>query len=215
MISLYHYFRSSASFRVRIALNYKGLPYQSMPVHLLRDGGEQHGVDFRRRNPAQLVPVLEHAGQTITQSMAIIEYLDDIQREPPLLPPEPVARAHVRSLALAIACDIHPLNNLRVLRYLKDPFAIDDAGRDQWARHWIALGFAALEDTLSSAGRGGRCCYGDTPTLADCYLIPQVFNAKRVNCPLEPYPRIVRVFDYCMQLDAFSRAAPSAQPDAE
>ncbi|MGH8230184.1 MAG: maleylacetoacetate isomerase [Steroidobacteraceae bacterium] len=214
-MNLYHYFRSSASFRVRIALNYKGLPYQSMPVHLLRDGGEQHGAEFRRRNPAQLVPVLEHGGQTITQSMAIIEYLDEIQRQPPLLPAEPAARAQVRSLALAIACDIHPLNNLRVLRYLKDPLAIDDAGRDQLARHWIALGFAAFEDTLASSGRGGRCCYGDTPTLADCYLIPQVFNAKRVNCPLEPYPQIMRVFEYCMQLDAFARAAPSAQPDAQ
>ncbi|HEY1725949.1 MAG TPA: maleylacetoacetate isomerase [Steroidobacteraceae bacterium] len=215
MILLYHYFRSSASFRVRIALNYKGLAYQSMPVHLVRDGGEQHRADFRRRNPAQLVPVLEHAGHTISQSLAIIEYLDEIQREPPLLPSEPVARAHVRSLALAIACDIHPLNNLRVLRYLKEPLAVDDAGRDEWARHWIALGFTAIEDTLANAGRSGRCCVGDTPTLADCYLIPQVFNAKRVNCPLEPYPRIVQVFEYCMQLDAFARAAPAAQPDAD
>jgi maleylpyruvate isomerase len=213
MWQLYTYFRSSAAFRVRIALNYKGIAYQSVPVHLRRDGGEQLSAAFGERNPAHLVPVLEDAGLRLTQSLAIIEYLEDAYPTPALLPGAAAARAQVRALALSIACDIHPLNNLRVMRYLKAPLAIDDAGREQWSRHWIELGFGALERMLQHGA--GACCYGDTPTLADCCLIPQVFNAQRVNCPLEPFPTIRRIFEHCMGLESFARAAPGAQADAE
>jgi maleylacetoacetate isomerase len=215
MFKLYTYFRSSAAFRVRIALNYKGLGYQAIPVHLLRGGGEQHSVAFAQRNPARLVPVLEHGALTLTQSLAIIEYLEETNPTPALLPRDAAARAGVRALAFSIACDIHPLNNTRVLRYLKAPLEIDEGRRAEWARHWIALGFTALESVLAAAGTTGACCYGDAPTLADCCLIPQVFNAQRVNCPLEPFPTIRRIHEHCMTLDAFARAAPAAQGDAE
>jgi maleylpyruvate isomerase len=215
MIRLYTYFRSSAAFRVRIALHYKGLPFEAVPVHLLRGGGEQHSAAFAERNPARLVPVLEDAAVTLTQSLAIIEYLDETHPTPALLPRDAVARAAVRSLALGIACDIHPLNNTRVMRYLKQPLGIDDERRAEWSRHWIALGFTALERVLARDGTAGDCCYGDTPTLADCCLIPQVFNAQRVNCPLEPFPAIWRIYQHCMRLEAFARAAPAAQSDAE
>lgn len=215
MLKLYTYFRSSAAFRVRIALNYKQLPYQSIPVHLLRGGGEQHSATFAERNPARLVPVLEDGALTLTQSLAIIEYLEETHPTPALLPRDAAARATVRALAFSIACDIHPLNNTRVMRYLKSPLAIDDEARAEWSRHWIALGFGALERVLAQGGTAGACCYGDAPTLADCCLIPQVFNAQRVNCPLEPYPTIRRIHEYCMRLEAFVRAAPGAQSDAE
>jgi maleylacetoacetate isomerase len=215
MLRLYTYFRSSAAFRVRIALNYKQIQYQSIPVHLLRGGGEQHSASFGERNSAHLVPVLEDGALTLTQSLAIIEYLEETHPTPSLLPREPGARARVRALALSIACDIHPLNNLRVLRYLKAPFGIDEERRGAWSRHWIAVGLAALEQELARAGTAGDYCHGDTPTLADCCLIPQVFNAQRVDCPLDPFPAIRRIHEHCMQLQAFARAAPAAQSDAE
>ena len=215
MLKLYTYFRSSAAFRVRIALHYKGLPYQAIPVHLLRGGGEQHSAAFADRNPARLIPVLEDGAFTLAQSLAIIEYLEETQPTPALLPRDAAARAGVRALALSIACDIHPLNNTRVLRYLKEPLEIDEQRRAEWSRHWIALGFTALERVLAQGGTARACCYGDTPTLADCCLIPQVFNAQRLNCPLEPFPTIWRIYQHCMRLEAFARAAPGAQGDAE
>jgi maleylpyruvate isomerase len=215
MLKLHGYFRSSAAFRVRIALNYKQLTYQSIPVHLLRDGGEQHSASFRQRNPARLVPVLEDGPLTLTQSLAIIEYLEETHPTPALLPRDAAGRARVRALALGIACDIHPLNNLRVMRYLKSTLEIDDAHRDDWSRHWIAQGFAALEAMLAQPGTAGDYCYGDAPTLADCCLVPQVFNAQRVNCPLAPYPIIGRIYQHCIRQDVFARAAPAAQSDAE
>jgi maleylacetoacetate isomerase len=214
-LKLYTYFRSSAAFRVRIALNYKQLAYQSIPVHLLRDGGEQHRASFSERNPARLLPVLEDGPLMLTQSLAIIEYLEEMHPTPALLPREPSGRARVRALALSIACDIHPLNNLRVMRYLKSPLQIDQQHRDDWSRHWIAHGFAALEATLAQSGSAGECCYGDAPTLADCCLIPQVFNAQRVHCPLESFPTIQRIYEHCMRQEVFARAAPAAQSDAE
>jgi maleylacetoacetate isomerase len=215
MLKLYTYYRSSAAFRVRIALNYKGLAYQAITVHLLRGGGEQHAAAFGERNPARLVPVLEHGALTLTQSLAIIEYLEETHPTPALLPQDAAARASVRALALGIACDIHPLNNMRVMRYLKNALQIDEARRGEWSRHWIALGFTALERVLVQRGMTGDCCYGDAPTLADCCLIPQVFNALRLDCPFEPFPTIRRIYEHCMQLEAFARAAPGAQADAE
>ena len=209
---LYTYFRSSAAFRTRIALNLKGLSYESVPVDLLHGG--QHTDSFGERNPAHLIPVLEDEGLRLTQSLAIIEYLDERYPQPPLLPGTAVARAEVRSLALSVACDIHPLNNQRVLRYLKSPLGADDERRDEWARHWISLGFAALEQRLAHGGYSGRCCYGDDPGLADCCLIPQTVNAHRVHCSLDPFPTIRRIYEYCMGLEAFEKAAPAAQSDA-
>ncbi len=219
MVKLYTYFRSSAAYRVRIALNLKGLPYEAIPVHLLRGGGEQHGEAFAERNPAQLVPVLEVGAvsltQSLTQSLAIIEYLEETHPTPPLLPREPLERAKVRALALAIACDIHPLNNLRVLQYLDAKLDVDAERRAEWSRHWIELGFAAIERMLAAGGAAGDFCYGERPTLADCVLVPQAFNALRAKCPLERYPAIRRVYEHCASLSAFQRAAPAAQPDAE
>jgi maleylpyruvate isomerase len=213
MLKLYTYFRSSAAFRVRIALNLKGLPFEAVPVHLLR--GEQHSAGYSDCNPAQLVPSLVDASLTLSQSLAIIEYLEERYPQPALLPASPALRASVRELALAVACDIHPLNNLRVLRYLQQSLNVDQAGRDEWARHWIALGFAAIETRLTCQDPSGPYCFGDVATLADCCLVPQVFNARRVQLPLEDYPTIQRIHDHCMQQDAFRRAAPDAQNDAE
>ncbi len=214
MLRLYTYFRSSAAYRVRIALNLKGLPYEAVPVHLLRAGGEQHAAAYAARNPAELVPVLEDGDLTLTQSLAIIEYLDERHPSAPLLPQEPPARARVRSLALAVACDIHPLGNLRVMRYLHR-LGIDEPQRREWSRHWIGTGLAVIERMLAADGATGRCCHGDAPTLADCCLIPQVFNAERAGCPLQSWPTVQRIYEHCNALDAFRRAAPAAQPDAE
>jgi len=210
---LYTYFRSSTSYRVRIALNLKGLAYEAIPVHLLRDGGEQHNAAHAARNPAQLVPVLEDGPITLVQSLAIIEYLEQLHPTPALLPAPPAARARVRALALGIACDIHPLGNLRVLQYLKG-IGVPPAQRQQWSQHWVTLGLQIMEHMLADAATG-TCCHGDTPTLADCCLIPQVFNAERIGCALEPFPIIRRIYQHCMQLAAFQRAAPAAQGDAE
>jgi maleylpyruvate isomerase len=208
---LYDYFRSSACFRVRIALNLKGLKAERRYIHLRK--GEQRAAAYLDVNPYGLVPMLVVGPQKMTQSLAIIEYLDEKHPNPPLLPPGPEDRAWVRSIALAIACDIHPIDNTRVLAYLQNELAIDQAGRDEWYRHWIRLGFAAIDRQLSE--RDGLYCAGGTPTLADVCLVPQVFNAKRLDVDLGPYPRIRQVFDNLMAVPAFADAQPSRQPDAE
>jgi maleylpyruvate isomerase len=215
MLKLFTYFRSSAAFRVRIALNLKGLPFEAVPIHLMRGAGEQHSDSYQARNPARLIPALQDGDLTLSQSMAIIEYLEQTHPTPALLPQEAAARAMVRELALSVACDIHPLNNLRVLRYLQAPLGIEEQRRDEWARHWIGLGFTAIEQQLARRGTAGQCCFGDTPTMADCCLIPQVFNARRVSLPLEEFTIINRVHDHCMRQPAFIDAAPGAQSDAE
>ncbi|MDX3904155.1 MAG: maleylacetoacetate isomerase [Pigmentiphaga sp.] len=211
---LYSYFRSSAAYRVRIALALKGLPYDYQPVHLLKDGGQQMQPGFRRMSPDAVVPVLEDDGHALTQSLAIIEYLDETHPEPALLPATPAERARVRALALSIACDIHPLNNLRVLKYLKK-LGIDQQGRDDWYRHWVGNGLAAFERMLADSPHTGRCCHGDQPTLADLCLVPQVYNARRLKVDLSAMPTVVQVADHCAALPAFEAAHPDKQPDAE
>lgn len=213
MTTLYGYFRSSAAYRVRIALNLKGLAYDQAPVNLVK--GEQRGEDFLARNPQGLVPALvTDDGVRLSQSLAICEYLDERYPEPALLPVDAAGRARVRALALSVACEIHPLNNLRVLKYLTGELGVDEAAKMTWYRHWIAEGFAALEAQLSREAGSGDFCHGDTPGLADLCLVPQVFNAERFACDLAPYPRIRRIVANCRALDAFARAAPEAQPDA-
>ena len=215
-MKIYSYFRSSASYRVRIALNLKGLPYDIVPVHLLRDGGEQLKPDYRALNPDALVPALQlDDGAVITQSLAIIEYLEERYPEPPLLPKDALDRAWLRSLALSIACDIHPINNLRILRYLTGEMKLSEDDKNRWYRHWCEQGLAAVEQVLAHDKRVGRYCYGDTPSLADCLLVPQVANAQRMNCDLSGMPTVVRINDACLQLPAFIDASPSRQPDAE
>jgi maleylacetoacetate isomerase len=214
MLRLYSYFRSSSSYRVRIALNLKGVAYEVIPVHLLRDGGEQHQPGFTASNPAELVPVLTDGPLTLTQSLAIIEYLEEIYPTPSLLPGDAATKARIRALALDIVCEIQPLNNLRVLQYLKSQLALDEAARTQWSHDWMKRGFAAIEARLSSR-HTSKYCDGDAPTLADCCLIPQVFNALRVNCPMESFPNIKRIYEKCMGSEAFQNAAPGRQIDAE
>jgi maleylpyruvate isomerase len=214
-LKLYSYFRSSASYRVRIALNLKGLDYDTVPVHLVRDGGEQLQPAYRAVNPDAIVPTLVDGDDVLVQSLAIIEYLDETHPQPPLLPAKPADRAFVRSIALQLACEIHPLDNLRVLKYLKQTVGATDAVKDEWYRHWVAHGFGTLEARLASDARVGSFCFGDTPTLADLCLVPQVFNARRFKIDLSPYPTIVRLADHAVTLDAFHRAAPAQQPDAE
>ncbi len=216
MLTLYSYFRSSAAYRVRIALALKGLAYETLPVHLLAGGGQQHGAAYRATNPQGLVPALAvgEGGAVLTQSLAIMEYLDEAHGGAPLLPAGALARARVRALAQAIACDLHPLNNLRVLRYLKHDLGASDAQKDAWYAHWVALGLAAIEQMLAGSEDTGRFCHGDTPGLADCCLVPQVFNAQRFGCPLEGYPAIARIVAACEALPAFQQAAPHRQPDA-
>jgi maleylpyruvate isomerase len=214
MLTLHSYFRSSASYRVRIALNLKGLPYTYAPVHLLKDGGQQHTADYQRVNPAQLVPTLVDDGHALGQSLAIMEYLEEQNLAPALLPNDAAGRARVRALAQNIACDIHPLNNLRVLQYLKNELQHDEATCQQWSQHWIKLGLTALEAQLNNNPCTGQFSHGNTPTLADCCLIPQLFNARRINTPLDAFPTLLRVESACLALDAFQRAAPHAQADA-
>lgn len=214
-MKLYTYYRSSASYRVRIALELKGLSCEHLPVHLTRNGGAQHGDEYKAVNPQALVPTLVDDGATLTQSLAMLEYLEERYPARPLLPSDPLDRAWVRALALDVACEIHPLNNLRVLQYLKGPLQLSDEQKDAWVRHWITLGFAAIETRLAADPRTGTCCYGDTPTLADLCLVPQVFNARRFNVPLDAYPTITRIVDHLNTLPEFARAAPGAQPDAE
>ncbi len=214
-LELYTYFRSSAAYRVRIALNLKGLDYTAHPVHLLREGGENYLPGYRALNPQAMVPTLVDAGQVYTQSLAIIEYLEERHPDPPLLPASPQARARVRALSQAIACDIHPLNNTRVKDYLQRRLDHSDAEWLAWYRHWIEEGFEAIESLLADSEATGRCCHGNTPTLADVCLVPQMYNARRFQCDLSGVPTLVRIADHCQELDAFKRAAPENQPDAE
>ena len=218
MLQLYSYFRSSAAYRLRIALHLKGLAFDTVPVHLLKGGGEQLQSAYRAINPAALVPALnidaDNDGTTLTQSLAIMEYLDETHPQPPLLPADALGRARVRALALTVACDIHPLNNLRVLTYLSGELQASGDARNAWARHWMALGFATLEQHLAHDAATGLCCHGDTPTLADCCLVPQVFNARRFELDLAPYPTLVRIAEHCEALPAFIAAHPAQQPDA-
>lgn len=215
MLKLYSYFRSSASYRVRIALQLKGLPYEYMPVHLLRDGGQQLLPAYRALNPDALVPTLLDDDHVLIQSVAMVEYLDETHPEPPLLPGSALDRAYIRALALEVACEIHPLNNLRVLKYIKHTLGVTEEAKDAWYRHWVELGFESVNTNLVRSGKAGRFCFGDTPTLADICLVPQVFNAQRFNIDVARYPAIAKVFDACMALPAFQQAEPKAQPDAE
>jgi maleylacetoacetate isomerase len=212
-MKLYGFSRSSAAFRVRIALNLKGLAHEDGSVHLRR--GEQRGAEYLAVNPQGLVPTLEADGQTLIQSMAIIEYLDETHPAPPLLPRDSAGRARVRALAEIVACDIHPINNLRVLRYLHGPLAHDQAAIEIWYNHWIAAGFEALERLLAADKRTGEFCHGDTPGLADIALVPQAVNSERYQLNLSPYPTIARIYAHCMRLKAFSAAHPDNQPDRD
>ncbi|MDH4181677.1 MAG: maleylacetoacetate isomerase [Betaproteobacteria bacterium] len=214
-MKLYNYFRSSASFRVRIALNLKGLPYEYVVVHLTKDGGQQFDPSFRALNPDALIPVLADDDRTLTQSLAIIEYLEETHPEPPLLPRDAVERAYVRAIALGVACEIHPLNNLRVLRYLVRKLGASEEQKDAWYRHWVEEGLAAIEARLVAEKRTGRYALGDHVTLADVVLVPQIFNAMRFDCRLDHVPVIMGIFGHCMELPAFDDAQPSRQPDAE
>lgn len=213
MTTLYGYFRSSAAYRVRITLNLKGLDYDQVPVNLVKV--EQRSGEHLTRNPQGMVPSLvQDDSSVINQSLAICEYLNEVHPEPALLPIDALARARVRALAQSVACEIHPLNNLRVLKYLVGELGVDEAAKLKWYRHWIAEGFAALEATLSTASSSGDFCHGDTPTLADICLIPQVYNAERFGCDLSAYPVIQRIATQCRSIEAFKKAAPEVQPDA-
>ncbi|MFC2974817.1 maleylacetoacetate isomerase [Azotobacter bryophylli] len=214
-MNLYSYFRSSAAYRVRIALNLKGLTYRTLPVHLLRDGGEQHRPAYRAVNPAGLVPALEDRGHTLTQSLAILEYLEEQYPQTPLLPQGSADRARVRAIAQSIACEIHPLNNLRVLQYLSGTLGLGEEQKNAWYRHWVGEGLGAVERLLADDRRTGAFCHGDRPTLADCCLVPQVFNARRFGCELDAMPTILAIVARCQSLEAFQRAAPEHQPDAD
>lgn len=211
-MKLYSYFRSSAAYRVRIALNLKGLPYEMESIHLTRDGGKQFSDAFRAINPQMRVPALQlSGGEVLTQSLAIIDYLDEVFPDPSLLPPEALDRARVRAAAQVIACDIHPIDNLCVLRYLKRELKQEQEAIDTWYRHWVTEGFKALEKMIAP----GPYCFGSHVTLADVCLVPQVFNARRLNTPLDAFPKIVAVEAACQKLAAFDRARPDNQPDAE
>lgn len=224
-MKLYGYFRSSASYRVRIALNLKGLDYESVAVHLVKNGGEQLSDSFRALNPEALVPALidsadeatqaDRGGIALSQSLAIIEYLEEKYPDTALLPAKLADRAHVRALALAIACEVHPLNNLRVLKYLTATLGINEEQKNAWYQHWCVTGLAAFESKLAADPRTGKFCVGDTPTLADCCLVPQIYNAQRFKCDLSAMPQLLRIHQNCMELDAFIKASPANQPDAE
>ena len=211
-LALYNYFRSSASYRVRIALALKGLDYRYVPVHLLKN--EQLQEPYAGIAPAKLVPLLQDGEALLTQSLAIIEYLDETHPQPPLLPGTPLERARVRALALDIACEIHPLNNLRVLRYLVHELKLSDDDKNRWYRHWVERGLEVVERQLAGSASTGRYCHGDAPTLADVVLVPQIFNAQRQDCRLDHVPTVMRIFGECMAHPAFSSAHPSACPDA-
>lgn len=213
-MKLYTYFRSSAAFRVRIALNLKGLAYQPVFVHLAK--GEHRQPDYAAVNPQALVPTLElEDGTRLNQSLAILEYLDTLRPQPPLLPSDALGQARARALALLVACEIHPLNNLRVLQHLKRSLGQNEAQIKAWYQHWVADGLSKFEAELGRGRPRGRFCHGEAPGLADCCLVPQIFNAKRYECDLAPYPETTRVFEACMKLEAFDRAQPAKQPDAE
>ena len=214
-LQLYTYWRSSAAYRVRIGLNLKGLAYQAIPVHLVRDGGQQHAPEYARLNPQELVPTLCHDGQPLRQSLAILEYLDERWPEPPLLPDAATDRARVRGLAQLIACDIHPLNNLRVGQFFENVWSVPQSEREEWMLHWLALGFDALEQLLAESPDTGRYCHGEHPGLADCCLVPQVYNARRFGLDLQAYPTLERIEQACLALPAFDAARPERQPDAQ
>jgi maleylacetoacetate isomerase len=214
-MKLYTFFRSSASYRVRIALNLKGLDYEQAPIHLRRGGGEQLATAYRAINPQALVPALEDSARILTQSLAIMEYLEERYPKPPLLPADPADRALVRSMALIIACEIHPIQNLRVLVYLKNHLKQSDEDLNRWARHWIDLGLSALEQMVVSSPQRARFCFGNTPTFADICLVPQLANARRFGCDLSAYPALLQIETACNALPAFANAAPEKQPDAE
>jgi maleylpyruvate isomerase len=215
VMKLYTFFRSSASYRVRIALNLKGVAYEQVPIHLRRAGGEQFAASYKAINPQALVPSLEHNGRFLTQSLAIIEYLEERFPKPPLLPTDPADRAQVRGMALVVACEIHPIQNLRVLLYLKNNLQQSEEDLNRWARHWIDLGLSALEQMTSSIPNRSHFCLGDKPTLADICLVPQLANARRFSCDLSAYPRLLQIEKACSVLPAFANAAPEKQPDAE
>lgn len=214
-LQLYSYWRSSAAYRVRIALNHKGLPFEVVPKHLLRDGGEQLKPDYLAINPEGRVPALADGAHVISQSLAICEYLEETHPEPPLLPGSALDRAAIRAMAQVVACDIHPLNNLSVLGYLRSQLAADDAAVNRWVAHWIQRGFAALEQRVAQAPNDGRHCYGSTVTLADACLVPQMFNARRFKVETAAYPKLVAICAHLESLPAFSAARPELQPDAE
>jgi maleylpyruvate isomerase len=214
-MKLYTFFRSSASYRVRIALNFKGVSYEQAPIHLRRSGGEQFTAAYKAINPQALVPALEDNGKILTQSLAIIEYLEDKYPRPPLLPADPADKALVRGMALIIACEVHPIQNLRVLNYVKKEYNQTDDQVNRWAQHWINLGLTALEQLIVAQPKRGKFCFGDTPTLADICLVPQLGNARRYGSDLSQYPNILGVEKNCMTLPAFVNAAPEKQPDAE
>lgn len=216
MLKLYSYWRSSAAYRVRIAMNLKGLPYEQVPIHLLRDGGQQHAAEYRSLNPQKLLPLLvdeENDGVRIAQSLAILEYLEEIFPVPPLLPGDPAERAQVRALALHIACDIHPLNNLRVLHYLSGELGVADEAKQAWVRHWVTSGLTAVEQGLVPFD--GRLSLLDRPGYLEACLIPQLYNARRFGCDLSPFPRILAMAAHCEALPAFIEAAPENQADAQ
>ena len=210
-MELYNYFRSSASYRVRIALALKGLEYDYKAVHLARN--EHFQESFAAVSAARLVPLLRDGDAVLTQSLAIIEYHDELHPQPPLLPPDPRGRARVRALAYDVACEIHPLNNLRVLRYLTRDLRVGEDDKNRWYRHWVETGLEAIERQLAAAP--STYCHGEAPTLADCVLVPQIFNARRFDCRLDHVPQVMRVFDACMKLPAFEGTRPEACPDAE
>ena len=211
---LHGYFRSSATYRVRIALNIKELPWEAELIDLRAPASAQHSASFRALNPEGLIPVVTDGAHTLSQSLAIIEYLEETHPEPALLPSESCARAQVRALALAVACDIHPLNNLRVLDYLRSPLGHDDAAIDAWYAHWIGAGFGALEQRARQLSGDRRHLFGTAVTLADVCLVPQMYNARRFRCDLEPYPTLRAICAHLEALPAFAHAAPGVQPDA-
>ena len=213
--TLYGYFRSSAAFRARIALNLKGIKPELRFVHLLRNGGEQHTADYKAINPQELIPALAHDGHLITQSLAIIEYLNEIVPEPPFLPKDAYGRARAREIAYVAACDIHPVNNLRVGQFLKEKYNAADDDIVRWQRHWIRVGFDALEKMLDTAKETGAYAHGDTPTMADIVLVPQVANARRVKLDIQDWPTIARIEAHALKHPAFAAALPANQPDAE
>ena len=214
-MKFYGYFRSSASYRLRIALALKGIAHEQASIHLTRGGGEQFAPAFRQLNPQELIPVIEDSGHVFIQSLAIMEYLEETHPTPAILPRAPADRARVRALSQIVACEMHPLNNLRVLTYLTKQLDVSEQAKLAWYRHWVALGFTALEGLLAGHPQTGRFCHGDSPTMADICLVPQVFNAKRFDCPLSAYPTVMRIHDTCQALPAFADAVPAKQPDAE